>query len=109
MALLAIGVLGVWYWSERVAIAEYEDLFQYKLQVNPSTGIPEAMSAIAGDRYCVKRTTLKKKGPSLLILVAIGLCRDGQSGGFIVPLQVTDDIKEVRFGRKGYLLWSRQR
>src|ERR1700722_3215644 len=96
-ALLVIGILGFKYATTKLPVVEYDDLIGYKLEVNPKTGIPEKVSGtIFASAVCVWNTKVQKKDSRLTILVFIGSCLGGKSGSFAIPLEITDDIKEVR-------------
>ena len=106
---ILLAVAAFWELGRAVKLTtlEYEYILRYKLDVNPRTGVPERISGLAGSSYCVSDVTIKKKDSTLTILVTIGLCGYGRTGNFSVPIDVTDDIREVRFGTKENLLWSR--
>jgi len=114
MLILLIAILLVCFFGFRCAIArpqtlEFENVFQYKLDLNPGTKVPEKISGLCGrSMYCVQGLTSKTNGTTLVILVKIGFCKEGQSGGFSYPLKISDNIKELRFGTKEYQLWKRQ-
>src|SRR5579859_2960016 len=107
LVILVIGLLGFKYTNTKLAVIEYNDVIGYKLEANPKTGLPEKVSGtIFASALCVRDTKVQKKDSRLTILVFIGSCMGGKSGGFTIPLKITDDVKEVRFGEKAKLLWS---
>lgn len=105
-AAVIVCILGFRYARTKLPIVEYEDVIQYKLDVNPRTSIPEKVSGITGSALCVWDTKIEREGSKAIILISVGPCVGKRSGSFSIPLDITDDIKEVRFGKKEYLLWS---
>jgi hypothetical protein len=109
-ALLVSGFLGFWCFVARGGVLEYENVFQYKLELNEKTKVPEKISGLCGrSMYCVQEITTKTNQATVVVLVKIGFCKKGQSGSFSYPLKLGDDIQELRFGEKETLLWSRSR
>ena len=87
---------------------EFENVLQYKLDLNPKTKIPETISGFCGrSSYCVSEVTTKTNGDTLVVLVKIGLFK-GQSGSFSLPLKIGDNIQYLKFGTKEHLLWRCQ-
>ena len=90
-------------------ILEHEHVLQFKLDLDPNTKTPVKISGLCGaSAYCIQDVTSKTNGTTLLVLVKIGFCKEGQTGNLLYPLKVSDDIKELRFGSKEYLIWKRQ-
>jgi hypothetical protein len=89
-------------------ILEFDNVIQYKLDLNSETKVPEKISGFCfRSLYCVRAVTTKTNNAALVVLVTIGLCKEGQSGNFSYPLKIADDIKELKFGTKEHLLWKR--
>lgn len=87
---------------------EFENVIQYKLDLNPETKAPEKVSGLCfRSLYCVRGVTIKTNNTTLVVLVTIGVCKEGQTGNFSCPLKITSDIKELRFGTKEHILWKR--
>ncbi|HVU07562.1 MAG TPA: hypothetical protein VHG89_03360 [Verrucomicrobiae bacterium] len=87
---------------------EFEHVLHYKLELNSDTKIPEKISEVCGaSALCVQNVTTKTNGTTLVVLVEIGFCKNGQTGGFSYPLKIGNDIKELKFGTKEHLLWKR--
>ena len=87
---------------------ELENVSQYKLDLNPKTKVPETISGFCfRSAYCVSEVTTKTNGDTLVVLVKIGLFK-GQSGNFLLPLKIGDNIQYLKFGTKEHLLWKRQ-
>ena len=103
---VALGILGFRHLT-RLDTVDYVGIINYDMKIDPKTGIPKEISGIAGSAACVSDIEVQRQGSQLLVLITIGICYDGKSGSFKVPLNITDDIKEVRFGKDGHLLWSR--
>jgi hypothetical protein len=90
------------------ATLEFEHVLQYKLELNPNTKVPEKISGVCGaSAYCVQGITSKTNGTTLVVLIEIGFCKDGQTGGFSYPFKISDDIKELKFGTEKHLIWKR--
>ena len=88
---------------------EFENVLQYKLDLNPATKIPERISGLCGaSACCVQEITTKTNQSALIVLVKIKLCKDKQTGNFSFPINMGNDIKELKFGLKEYSLWKRQ-
>ena len=75
---------------------EFENVLQYKLDLNPKTKIPEAVS----ENYAGGVLTL-------VVLVRIDLF-NGKTGSFSSALKINDDINYLKFGTKEHLLWQRE-
>ena len=89
-------------------ILEFENMLQYRLDLNPKTKVPETISGLCGrSAYCVSEVTTKTNGDTLVALVKIGPFK-GQSGNFSYALKTSDDIQYLKFGTKEHLLWKRQ-
>lgn len=109
-ALLVSGFLGLWCFVARGEVLEYDNVFQYKLDLNETTKVPEKISGLCGrSMYCVQEITTKTNKSTVVVLVKIGFCKEGQTGNFSYPLKLGDAIQELRFGKKETLLWSRSR
>ena len=106
--LVATGLMGFKCALARTEVLEYDNVFQYKLEADAKTNVPKGISGLCGkSSYCVSSISVQTNGSTILVLVEVGLGKKGESGRFSVPLEIPSDIKEVRFGTKGYLLWSR--
>jgi flagellar motor switch/type III secretory pathway protein FliN len=89
-------------------VLEFENVLQYKLDLNPNTKIPQNISGVCGrSAYDVSEVTTKTNGDTLVVLVKIDLFK-GQTGGFSYALKIGKDIKYLKFGTKEHLLWQRQ-
>jgi hypothetical protein len=89
-------------------ILEFEHVLQYKLELDPSTKVPDKISGLCGaSSYCIQDVTSRTNGTTLVMLVRIGVCKKGQSGNFSFPLSLSDGIQELRFGEKQTLIWTR--
>ena len=89
-------------------ILEFENVYHYKLDLNPKTKIPETISGSCfRSAYCVTGITTRTNGNALVVLVKIDLFK-GQTGGFSYALKINDDIKYLKFGTKEHLLWKRE-
>ena len=110
MALLVSGLLGVWCFVARGGMLEYENVLLYKLDLNQTTKVPEKISGLCGaSADCVQEITTKTNNATVIVLVKIGFCKEGQSGNFSYPLKLGDEIQELRFGKNKTLLWSRSK
>lgn len=87
---------------------EFDNVWPFKMERDSMTQVPNSISGLCGkSMYSVSGVTSKKNGNVLIILVKIHVARNGESGSFGLPIMVTDDIDEIRFGEKQYLLWKR--
>jgi len=110
IACLVCGLLGLRCLVARGVVLEYDEVLEYKLALNAATKLPEAISGLCGrSAYCVHGITVKADKGTAVVLVKIGLCDKGQTGSFSHPLRLGNDIRELRFGTKETLLWSRSR
>ena len=90
-------------------ILEFDNVIQYRLDLNPKTKVPEKVSGTCfRSSFCVRDIMTKTNKSTLVVLVTIGFCQEGQSGSFSYPLKVGDDITELRFGNNEHLLWRRE-
>jgi hypothetical protein len=106
--LVAAIIVGCTMIMKHKEVLEYENVAQYKLDLNPKTKIPEKISGLCfRSMYCVSGITTQRQGASLIVLVEIDFCKDGQSGDFSYPLEIPNDVDELRFGRDEHLLWTR--
>lgn len=104
------GFLGLCGCVTRGAVLEYQHVLQYKLDLNPTTKVPEKISGLCGaSADCVQKITTETNKTTVIVLVKIGFCKEGQSGDFSCPLKLSDDIQELRFGKDKTLLWSRSK
>ena|GEM_PF-4705406 len=89
-------------------ILEFENVLQYKLELNPKTKIPETISGVCGrSAFCVTGINTRTNGNTLVVLVRIDLFK-GKTGSFSYALKLNDDIKYLKFGTKEHLLWQRE-
>lgn len=102
-------IIGCAFVGRHKAVLEYKDVAQYKQDLNAQTKVPERVSGLCfRSMYCVSGIITQRKGSSLIVLVEIGPCKEGQSGSFSFSLHVPDDVGELRFGKAERLLWSRK-
>lgn len=89
---------------------EFDTVDHYKIELNPETKVPEKISGgCFRSAYCVQEITTKTNKATVVVLVRIGFCKEGQTGNFSYPLKLGDDIQELRFGKKETLFWSRSK
>ncbi len=112
IALVILGVLayGIYWIHSNTSnqILEFDEVMNYQMDLNPKTKIPERISGFCKiSSFCVHDIKCVTKGQALVVLISIGFCNEGQTGNFSYPIKIDENIKELRFGKKEYLLWKR--
>lgn len=113
VALLLLATLMLWTTgcstSKTVGTLPHEGALNLKLTLDPKTRVPVSISGLANTSdWHVNEVRVVKDGSTLNVSPLLVPLQPGQSGTFSTPLQVTDDINEIRFGAGKYLIWHRQ-
>jgi hypothetical protein len=94
---------------QRETVLEYKDVQSFR--VVELNGGPQQKIRISGLAFMsaksVRRIETRARGNSIIVLVFIGVAKQGQSGSFAYDWILSPSVQDVRFGENEVVIWRR--